>query len=487
MKIKCKNFGPLDEFETNLDADFVLIVGENNIGKSYAISLLYAVLKTISAIGNIPYWDRYAHAEVSRQLQGSRQRKSSARDEFLKAYRSNKKDLPATEVVREVLCLLLQTVFVDNLAETLSGTFGDISNLENRRNNGPTEVSISTDSLRLDLKVIDGNIHVADLSLPDNLIYRKSQQHRQPVVDRNGNHVFYGPTADEDGAISAIVYYASIIQMEFFGDASHGVSAVHYLPASRSGLYQALSAFGQIIAELSKSRTFLARRIELPGISAPLVDYFLNLNDIRPSTRRGAHRTVFGDIADLLDTTVLKGTVEFDQKSKRLFYSPFDIQLRLDLSSTSSMVSEVAPISAYIRHVLPEREGRRRYPATKRSLKQMLFIEEPEAHLHPATQLALMDVFAKMVRETNVKIVMTSHSNFVFNKISNLVMAKGFGQSMVEAFKFEQGERGTRGRLMEVDEYGVTDENFSEVAETIFEEKLELIDKIDYEEDDEEL
>lgn len=98
-----------------------------------------------------------------------------------------------------------------------------------------------------------------------------------------------------------------------------------------------------------------------------------------------------------------------------------------------------------------------------------------------------MDVFAKMVRETNVKIVMTSHSNFVFNKISNLVMAKGFGQSMVEAFKFEQGERGTRGRLMEVDEYGVTDENFSEVAETIFEEKLELIDKIDYEEDDEEL
>lgn len=52
------------------------------------------------------------------------------------------------------------------------------------------------------------------------------------------------------------------------------------LPYASFGLYQALSAFGQIIAELSKRRTFLSQRIELPAISEPL-DYFLKLNEIK--------------------------------------------------------------------------------------------------------------------------------------------------------------------------------------------------------------
>ncbi|WP_180818266.1 hypothetical protein, partial [Vibrio parahaemolyticus] len=59
------------------------------------------------------------------------------------------------------------------------------------------------------------------------------------------------------------------------------INSVHYLPASRSGLYQALSAFGQIIAELSKNRSFLSKKIELPGISEPVSDYFIRLSDIR--------------------------------------------------------------------------------------------------------------------------------------------------------------------------------------------------------------
>ena len=96
--------------------------------------------------------------------------------------------------------------------------------------------------------------------------------------------------------------------------------------------------------------------------------------------------------------------------------------------------------------------------------------------MHPRNQALLMQFFARLVMECDIKIVMTSHSNFVFNKISNLIIDKSFGSSNAKAFLFYRTEQGTFSKQLEVDEYGITDENFTEVAEEIFNEKLNLID-----------
>ena len=53
----------------------------------------------------------------------------------------------------------------------------------------------------------------------------------------------------------------------------------------------------------------------------------------------------------------------------------------------------------------------------------ILFIEEPEAHLHPANQVKLVEIFAELISE-DVTLVMSSHSNYVFNKLNNLVLSK---------------------------------------------------------------
>lgn len=52
MKISCHNFGPLREFSIDLDADFVLIVGENNIGKSYAI-FYFTQFETLTSLTHL--------------------------------------------------------------------------------------------------------------------------------------------------------------------------------------------------------------------------------------------------------------------------------------------------------------------------------------------------------------------------------------------------------------------------------------------------
>lgn len=479
MKITCKNFGPLREFSIDLEADFVLIVGENNIGKSYAISLLYAILKTLLSAEQIdrPFYSELFLDKLSDKADDT---KTQA---FLKSLKSASKDIDVTDLIKSVTERALGVFFADQLEKTIQGTFGEISNLENRRSNDPTSIVISTSELSAELRIANGRLSVFSISTAAKVIYRKSKQHRTPRAAGNET-IIYGPDVLEQAQIRVQLFAFRAFQ-DFVLEASSTVSDVHYLPASRSGLYQALSAFGQIIAELSKRRTFLSQRIELPAIPEPLIDYFLKLNEIRPS-KKGTESS-FARVADELERLALGGAVEFDHKSKRLFYKPFDVDLKLDLSSTSSMVSEVAPIITYLKHVLPDsdqrRSSRRRRIADDQRRKQIIFIEEPEAHLHPHTQVILMNAFAKLVSGGEVKMIVTTHSNFVFNKLSNLVISKAFGASRIEAFRFVRSEHGTASHSLEVDEFGITDENFGDVAEDLFSEKLDLLSANEPEQD----
>jgi predicted ATPase len=144
--------------------------------------------------------------------------------------------------------------------------------------------------------------------------------------------------------------------------------------------------------------------------------------------------------------------------------------LKLDLSATSSIVSEISPIVSYIKYVFPTQLGTKQKP--------LVFIEEPEAHLHPETQVKLMEVFAKLVKDNKIKLVMTSHSNYIFNKASNLVMDNKIDKEKFSAVLFEPTPEGSVAKILETDEYGIEDENFIDTAESIYEEKIELINKI---------
>lgn len=45
MVIKIENFGPIKEFEFDLSKDLTFIYGMNNIGKSYAMKVIYLLIK----------------------------------------------------------------------------------------------------------------------------------------------------------------------------------------------------------------------------------------------------------------------------------------------------------------------------------------------------------------------------------------------------------------------------------------------------------
>jgi len=235
------------------------------------------------------------------------------------------------------------------------------------------------------------------------------------------------------------------------------ISHIHYLPASRSGLYQALSAFSQIFAELSKSRGFLKKKVDIPSIPEPVSDYFLGLSAIRK--RETGNNSQVLRIVREMEKNILKGEVLFDEETKRMFYKPCHTDLSLDMSLTSSMVSELSPVVSYLKYIVPFSHG-----------TSLIFIEEPEAHLHPEAQVRLTEMFAELIR-ANVRIIMTSHSSYMFNKMNNLILDKKIDPDTAGTVVFRETDGGSVGTYVSTDELGADDENFLDVAENLFNEK----------------
>ncbi len=299
--------------------------------------------------------------------------------------------------------------------------------------------------------------------------------------------MYYNENGTDDGEKEFLHAYSLFIA-DFYYDLlktiNSSIADIHYLPASRSGLYQALSAFGQIVAELSKSRAFLTKKIELPNISEPLSDYFLKLTEIKVNKRAFEEKPV-NKIAEQIETDILKGQVEFDPKTKKIFFMPQGTNLRLDLSATSSMVSELSPIVSFLRYVITATPTFGRHFIRKKSgkidrdelPKHLMMIEEPEAHLHPEIQLKMTEIFSRLV-DAGVKIAITTHSNYIFNKINNLILDKKFAIGNMSSKVFKTTEKGSEGIELSADELGVEDENFIDVSEQLYNEKVELIEKM---------
>ncbi len=93
------------------------------------------------------------------------------------------------------------------------------------------------------------------------------------------------------------------------------ISNVYFLPASRSGLYQALSTFSAVIAELSKSRNFLTHKIELPNISEPVSDYFLYLSNISNQSS-----SKYKNIIEEIEKNILRGKVLFNKDNRKIVF-----------------------------------------------------------------------------------------------------------------------------------------------------------------------
>ena len=181
---------------------------------------------------------------------------------------------------------------------------------------------------------------------------------------------------------------------------------VHYLPADRAGV---MHSHRVVVSSLvgRASRGGLRRETPLPVLSGVLADFLETLIELGDAPRRRRGRR--SDLARRLEEEILMGAVEIkssDTGYPSFHYRPDGWKSDLPLMNTSSMVSELAPVVLYLRHVV--RRG------------DVLVIEEPESHLHPAMQVAFTRLLAAAVR-SGIRIIVTTHSEWVLEALANLV------------------------------------------------------------------
>ena len=136
-------------------------------------------------------------------------------------------------------------------------------------------------------------------------------------------------------------------------------------------------------------------------------DFLENLLRVDERFKNSDARSV--ELAEVLEQSILTGTIETVDSQ----YGPPQFMysrgtLRIPLTRSSSMVTELAPIILFLKHFL--RVG------------HLLIIEEPEAHLHPAAQQKVAAALALLVRN-GFRVLITTHSHYMVEQISDFVGA----------------------------------------------------------------
>ena len=188
--------------------------------------------------------------------------------------------------------------------------------------------------------------------------------------------------------------------------AAGGAWSAHYLPAARSGIMQSHRVIASSLVARS-TRGGLERFPEIPTFSGVMADFleWLILYQGGGPTNRDMR-----ELADALEREALAGRIEakISQAGRypEFVYLMGDSQQEIRMSRTSSMVSELAPVVLFLRGAV--RRG------------DLLIIEEPEAHLHPAAQTRMAVTLARMVR-AGVRVLVTTHSDWLLKEIGNLI------------------------------------------------------------------
>ena len=180
-----------------------------------------------------------------------------------------------------------------------------------------------------------------------------------------------------------------------------------YLPAGRTG---AIEAYREILSGVLGGSPSL-----LPGV---LTDFLSRLIELLP-TRNGNGE--FDEVAGRIEMDMLGGGIRVSPSPVVGFpqfgYRPDGWSADLPLINSSSSVSELAPVVLFLRHVVGPGD--------------VLIVEEPEAHLHPAAQVQLTRLLAGTVR-AGLRVVMTTHSEWILEALANMVRRSALVEASAE-------------------------------------------------------
>ena len=189
-------------------------------------------------------------------------------------------------------------------------------------------------------------------------------------------------------------------------------------------------------------------------------------------------------LAAALERGVLGGDVAVERSETNyptFVYRPTGLDREFPIMTSSSMVSELAPVVLYLRHYVKRGDT--------------LIVEEPESHLHPAMQAEFALHLVRLVH-AGIRVIVTTHSEWILDQFANLVRLSDLSEEERKGlrggdaalseddigfwlFKPNAKRRGSVVQELKVDpEAGGLLSGYDEVAEQLYNEWAEIGNRI---------
>ncbi len=452
MKFEINNFGPIKNFKIDLDENLQLIYGKNSVGKSYAVSAVYLLIKNILSgkASNI-------------KNEGDFQTIINKIEQKIEAKNFQAYPIPEKYIYQYVKNSF--SFFIEEIENSFKNSFSDLKNITNRLNNEDFSIIVEFYNIKFKIKIKNNKLYISDiLKFPSIIIKFTTKLKSNPFILLKKKIIYIEKLPLQENYIKEALNYITFDSInEVLKKIKEQYNNIYFLPASRSGLYTAMNTFSSLFVELSQQRQFISKTISLPDISEPVSDYFLNISKINNENENN-----LADIVNKFENKILKGRVKYDTRTKKLKFLQENIDLSLDLKETSSMIAELTPIVAHLKFIIDK--------------TSILFIEEPETCLHPEIQVEIMKIFAEIATNFNIKLILTSHSNYMFNQLNNLILDKQIDSKITKSSHLVMTKTGSiDNQDMNVTDDGIADNNFANTSKKLYNERMNIYEKLNVE------
>jgi len=488
ITVRLKNFGPFDDVDIEL-RPLTIFIGKNSVGKSLLLSLLWALVSTRPEIPS--------DEEIRMKWNKLYEKAESISLKITKVIEPVVSDF---DILFEEVSKLTKSMATD--VRDFTRTSGDLfkraieAGLEKRLRQvfgmSPRElVKVGETSAQIDIKGTCGNLHI---TLTDSV-----------AVDRLDLCI---DNAAEDEFLSIkkplVIYIASIIYMreEFkkrFTAYDYIIATMMFLTRRIIDEYGVLSPaisgkFGSVDTKYLVDMVFQGPVYEvfLPGSRACIVRALP-----RPETFTAGPRDRMS-VSDREFIDIYARLIDEYRRSRKLTESA-NLLLR-NLGIELDIATQWGKSVVYVKTWSGKRLELAHAPSGIREIIMVIFalssedfrfvfIEEPEAHLHPSAQRLLARAVAEAVNNGKF-VALTAHSDYLISEFSNLIALSNVSKDVMEKLSYRNVEvlrpetvaaylvraEGNRAVVeqLDVDYTGIPEDEFAKVAEEILEIRNEL-------------
>lgn len=489
FNIEIENFGPISEGKISIKP-LTIFIGANNSGKSYASMLIRSITKSpsfpmeLGLSGRNKSWRFLSYFILEKMEEHDYYGLNDILRCFLDDFKKQKvkrikiPKKPLENIVNDILEYLYGKILQKELVYSFASPLKDLIR------DGNDSFKIKINGLSIEYK--ENNFKIIEYPKMDSIFNDDKKRRRISRIeliketDEDVTFNFSIPSAyfddfisekntieKEDFIISFLI--KPIIDFCVFRILDDLPHDSYYMPAARSGILQGHKVFTASMIKLSTR--FGIEKIDIPTFSGVVADFIASILEL-PS-----ERGQFYDLAEEFSKEIIKGDIIVEYSAKEYNYPEIKYKqgnMKIPLHRSSSTVSELAPLFLYLKYIV--------------NRNSVLIIEEPEAHLHPKNQLILANFLVKLVRN-GIKVIITTHSDYLIDKFNNFILISKLEQDKflkkynygkndflkedevgVYLFDSDDEHGGNRITPIEINEDGISEESFTEVMNTLYDE-----------------